>query len=49
MMNMRMRFSNLFGATAAIHRAAFDLTHAIWSGMVGDEGALLIEMEGELQ
>ena len=38
-----------FDATATIHRADFDLTHAIWSGMVGDDVTLLIEMEGELQ
>ena len=38
-----------FDATATIHRADFGLTHAIWSGMVGDDVTLLIEMEGELQ
>lgn len=38
-----------FDATATIHRADFGLTNAIWSGMVGDDVTLLIEMEGELQ
>jgi polyisoprenoid-binding protein YceI len=38
-----------FDATATIHRADFGLTHAIWSGIVGDDVTLLIEMEGELQ
>jgi len=38
-----------FDATATIHRADFDLTHAMWSGMVGDDVTLLIEAEGELQ
>jgi polyisoprenoid-binding protein YceI len=38
-----------FDATATIHRADFGLTHAIWSGMVGDDVTLMIEMEGELQ
>lgn len=38
-----------FDATANIHRADFGLTNAIWSGMVGDDVTLLIEMEGELQ
>jgi polyisoprenoid-binding protein YceI len=38
-----------FDATATVHRADFGLTHTIWSGMVGDDVTLLIEMEGELQ
>jgi polyisoprenoid-binding protein YceI len=38
-----------FDATATIHRADFDLTHTIWSGIVGDDVTLRIEMEGELQ
>ncbi len=38
-----------FDATTTIHRADFDLTHSIWSGMVGDDVTLLIEAEGELQ
>ncbi|HEY2035141.1 MAG TPA: YceI family protein [Rhizomicrobium sp.] len=38
-----------FDGTATIHRADFDLTHALWSGLVGDDVTLLIEMEGELQ
>jgi polyisoprenoid-binding protein YceI len=38
-----------FDATAIIHRADFGLTNAIWSGMVGDDVTLLVEMEGELQ
>jgi hypothetical protein len=38
-----------FDAAATIHRADLILTHANWSGMVGDGVTLLIEMEGELQ
>ena len=38
-----------FDATATIHRDDFGLTHAIWSGLAGDDVTLLIEMEGELQ
>lgn len=38
-----------FDATTTIHRADFDLTHSMWSGMVGGDVTLLIEAEGELQ
>jgi polyisoprenoid-binding protein YceI len=38
-----------FNGTATIKRSDFDLTHAMWSGIVADEVTLLIEAEGELQ
>lgn len=38
-----------FNATATVKRSDFDLTHSMWSGLVGDDVTLMIEAEGELQ
>ena len=38
-----------FNATATIRRSDFDLTHAMWTGIVADDVTLMIEAEGELQ
>ena len=38
-----------FNATTTVKRSDFDLTHAMWTGIVADEVTLMIEAEGELQ